>query len=232
MNQIASNLEQVNARIRRACSISGRDPTSVKLLAASKRTDANGVEIAVKSGHYLFGENRAQSLRDKYDALKFKCPEAEWHFIGHLQKNKVKYVVGRATMIHSLDSIDLAKAIVNRIKSQRDAGVLISPLKVLIQVKLGDEASKTGTPTSKVIPLSEELMNHPEVKLCGLMNIPPQHGEPKQWFSQMVELQQKGLQQGLPFHELSMGMSGDLEEAVKAGSTIVRLGTAIFGQSH
>ena len=145
MNYIATNLAKVNERIRLACLAVQRQPESVKLLAASKRTDSAGVEEAVKAGHLLFGENRAQSLRDKFDQLKFRCPDAEWHFIGHLQKNKVKYIVGRATMIHSLDSLQLAEAIVNRIKNQRAAGYNIPPMKVLIQVKLGDEAAKTGS---------------------------------------------------------------------------------------
>ena len=104
----AQNFSNVQAKITNAALQSGRKPSSISLLAASKRTDAEGIALAYELGHRLFGENRAQALRDKYDALVDRCPEAEWHFIGHLQKNKIKYIVGRASMIHSIDSWELA----------------------------------------------------------------------------------------------------------------------------
>ena len=231
MIDIAQNLRNVQQRIQRACIAANRDPSTVKLLAASKRTDANGVEQAVEAGHLLFGENRAQSLRDKYNALKFRCPQAQWHFIGHLQKNKVKYIVGRAKMLHSLDSLELATAIASRIKTQRENGTTVANMKVLIQVKLGEEHTKTGIQQSQALELAERIMEIPELELCGLMNIPPQTGTPLQWFTQVADIRSEGIQRGFPLHELSMGMSGDLEQAIQAGSTIVRLGTAIFGST-
>ena len=114
---LPENLLKVQQRVRNAAIQAGRDPASVRLLAASKRTDAKGVVETIGLGHTLFGENRAQSLRDKYDAIAPIFPQAEWHFIGYLQKNKVKYIIGRAVMVHSVDSLELAEALANRISS-------------------------------------------------------------------------------------------------------------------
>ena len=132
-------------RIAAQCLLSGRNPASVRLLAASKRTDAAGVINAIAQGHLLFGENRAQSLRDKYAAVHPEHPQAEWHFIGHLQKNKIKYVAGKISMLHSLDSPNLATALHERIIRHDHP-----PLNVLVQVKLGDEDSKTGVPPALI----------------------------------------------------------------------------------
>ena len=140
---LPENLLKVQQRVRNAAIQAGRDPTSVRLLAASKRTDAKGVVETIGLGHTLFGENRAQSLRDKFDVVHPEHPNAEWHFIGYLQKNKVKYVVGRASMVHSVDSIDLAGAIARRITQQRNIGVALKPMKVLVQIKLGSEDQTT-----------------------------------------------------------------------------------------
>ena len=225
---IAENLEKVQNRIRAVCEAVGRDPNTVRLLAASKRTDAEGIRQSIALGHVLFGENRAQALRDKFDEVAPEHPEAQWHFIGYLQRNKVKYIVGRASMLHSLDSLDLAEAISDRIDHLRSQGQEIAPMKVLVQVKLGDEESKTGLEADAVLPFCQQLQAMPNIALCGLMNIAPLAGTPKEWFTQVAELAEKGRQMGLPLHELSMGMSGDLEEAIACGATMVRIGSDIY----
>lgn len=214
---------QIMLRIRRACEESGRDPNDVRLLGASKRTDAQGVIEAIEDGHLLFGENRAQSFRDKYKIVHEVHPQAEWHFIGHLQKNKLKYIVGKASMLHSLDSLSLAQALSKRIIQEQH-----TPIKVLIQVKLGEEESKTGVPVENVLSFCQEINAMPGLSLSGLMCIPPLYGEPSFWFKSMADIAKEGRTLNLPLHELSMGMSGDIEEAVRCGATIVRVGTALF----
>ena len=225
---IEQNLQNIQHRIERACQISARNPASVRLLAASKRTDAGGVCEAIQLGQLLFGENRAQSLRDKYDIVAPQYPHAEWHFIGYLQKNKVKYIVGRATMVHSVDSLELAQAISNRIAAERQKGRALPDMKILVQVKLGDEEAKTGCPKEQVLELCQAIHKTERVSLCGLMCILPLYGESEQWFQEMVTLAEQGRNLGLPLQELSMGMSGDMEEAIAHGATIVRVGTDVF----
>ena len=215
--------QSIMQRIQKACAEVSRNPKEVRLLGASKRTDAQGVINAIESGHLLFGENRAQSFRDKYQIVHETHPQAEWHFIGHLQKNKLKYIVGKATMLHSLDSLPLAKALNEKILQNKH-----TPIQVLVQVKLGDEESKTGVAPHDVFSFCEQIESMKGLKLSGLMCIPPMYGTPSTWFAEMASLAQKGRSMGLPLTELSMGMSGDLEEAIKHGATIVRIGTALF----
>lgn len=225
---IAENLRNVQERIRNAMIKAGRAEGSVRLLAASKRTDAEGIVETIGLGHTLFGENRAQALRDKYDVVAPNHPEAEWHFIGYLQKNKVKYVVGRASMVHSLDSLELATALSNRIDQQRSTGLTVDPISVLVQIKLGTEDSKTGIEPEAGMKLMSELMELPNLRLAGLMNIAPLEGEPEQWFAQMAEVAERAQGEGFPMTEMSMGMSGDMEQAIQYGSTIVRVGSDIY----
>ncbi len=225
---IAENLARVQRRIEQATTAANRPVGSVRLLAASKRTDAQGIVDTLALGHTLFGENRAQALRDKFDAVAPNHPEAEWHFIGHLQKNKVKYVVGRASMVHSLDSLDLAEALSKRIDQQRGLGRTLEPMKVLVQIKLGSEDSKTGIEPVSAMTLCEKLQEMPNLDLCGFMNIAPLEGEPERWFAEMAELAEQARQRGFSINELSMGMSGDMEAAIQYGSTIVRVGSDIY----
>ena len=225
---IAENLHRVQQRIKKAASNAGRPEQSVRLLAASKRTDADGIVETLGLGHTLFGENRAQALRDKYDVVAPNHPEAEWHFIGYLQKNKVKYVVGRASMVHSLDSLELATALSKRIDQQRSVGANLDPMSVLVQIKLGTEDSKTGIDPEEGMKLMSQLMEMPNLRLAGLMNIAPLEGEPEQWFAQMAEVAERARSEGFPMTELSMGMSGDMEQAIQYGSTIVRVGSDIY----
>ena len=225
---IAENLARVQTRIQEATIAAGRPVGSVRLLAASKRTDAQGIIETIGLGHTLFGENRAQALRDKYDIVAPKHPEADWHFIGYLQKNKVKYIVGRASMVHSLDSLDLAMALSKRIDQQRQQGVTVEPLSVLVQIKLGTEDTKTGIEPDPALKLCEQLMTMPNLRLQGLMNIAPLEGEPERWFSEMANLAERARREGFPIQEMSMGMSGDMDVAIQYGSTIVRVGSDIY----
>lgn len=213
----------IEKRMMDACKNAHRDPQSVRLLAASKRTDAEGVINAISDGHLLFGENRAQSLRDKYAIVHPKYPQAEWHFIGHLQKNKIKYIAGKISMLHSLDSLELAVALQEKL--QQDS---LSPLPVLIQVKLGNEDSKTGIAAEEVFDFCEQLHALPKLQIKGLMCIPPLYGSPDEWFAHIQNLSQEGKAQGISLDELSMGMSDDLEAAIAHGSTMIRVGTALF----
>ena len=215
--------QQIQERINDACQKANRDPKTVRLLAASKRTDAQGILNAIDDGHLLFGENRAQSLRDKHLVVQKIHPEAEWHFIGHVQKNKIKYVVGKISMLHSLDSIDLASAINERIIAEK-----LSPLPVLLQVKLGNEETKTGIPVDHIFEFCERIQEFPQLQLKGLMCIPPLYGQAEEWFGQIQHIAAQGRKQGYPLEELSMGMSDDLEAAITFGSTIIRVGTALF----
>ena len=131
-------------------------------------------------------------------------------------------------MVHSLDSLDLATALSNRIDQQRSIGVSLDPLSLLIQIKLGSEDSKTGIEPETGLKLMEQVMEMPNLKLAGLMNIAPLEGEPEQWFAQMAALAERAKAEGFPMTEMSMGMSGDMEQAIQYGSTIVRVGSDIY----
>ena len=218
------NFSAVQKKIQEAAEKAGRNPSEIALLAASKRTDAEGIALAYELGHRLFGENRAQALRDKFDALIDRCPDAEWHFIGHLQKNKIKYIVGRASMVHTVDSLELAKALALRVERYCPE----ERLQVLVQVKMGNDLHKTGCPQEHALELCTEIVALPALQLRGLMLIPPNDDQAEYWFQQLSDLAAEGRSNDLPLDLLSMGMSGDLNEAVAAGSTLVRIGTALF----
>lgn len=220
---IAQQISLIHSRIHAAAQAAGRDTAEVRLLAASKYTDAAGIEESIAAGQTLFGENRGQALRDKHAALAHQYPQVDWHFIGHLQKNKVKYICGRASLIHTIDSLELAQACHDHIDRSE-----LDPIGVLVQVKLGDEASKTGCPKEAVMSLCERIMTLTNVRLEGLMNIAPLYGEAEQWFTEMADLAEQGRQNGFPLHQLSMGMSNDMEVAIACGATIIRVGSLIY----
>jgi pyridoxal phosphate enzyme (YggS family) len=222
---IAANLAEIRAQIDHAVASAGRAPGSVRLLAASKTRTSAEVREAMAAGQVLFGENRAQELRDKTRELAGEA--LEWHFIGALQKNKVKYIVGSAVLVHSVDSLPLAEALSER--CLRDG---VPPIGVLLQVNLAGEATKSGTTGSDALLLARRIHALPGVALRGLMTIPPNSDDPEEcapWFSGLAGLAAAGRAEGLPLRELSMGMSGDLAVAIRHGATIVRVGTAIFG---
>ena len=219
-------------RLAEACRDADRDPASVRLLAASKTRTPDDVREAIAAGHLLFGENRAQELRDKSSELVGHRPAPEWHFIGPLQRNKVRYVVGTASLIHAVDSLRLAEAISKRALLLQSRQELTRPVGVLIEVNIGAEESKAGVPAGEALSLAVAVDRLEGIEVRGLMCIPPAGEHPEAaapYFSAMDGLARAGRSRGLPLTELSMGMSGDFEVAVRFGATIVRVGTALFG---
>ena len=220
---LAQRLAEIQARLDAAARAAGRDPASVTLLAVSKTFPPEAIAEALAAGQTLFGESRAQELRDKAPLL----PQARWHYIGPLQRNKVKYVVGRVEMVQSVDSLDLALALHERVLATGAA-----PLPVLVEVHLGDEETKHGLAPEAVLPLCRQLQGLSGLRLSGLMAIPPWCEDPQDaapYFQQLAALAAQGRAEGLPLTELSMGMSHDFEVAIACGATIVRVGTALFG---
>jgi pyridoxal phosphate enzyme (YggS family) len=211
---VAARLAEVQARIATACHEAGRDPASVTLVAVSKTVDAERCAEALRAGQAVLGENYAQELRDKAAVVT----GARWHFIGPLQRNKVKYVVGTAELIHSVDSLPLVDEIAARAAR---AGVV---QRCLIQVNVGAEPQKSGCSPAELDALVAAFAARPSLLLRGLMCIPPADDDPVPHFRRLRAL---GERHGLP--ELSMGMSADYERAIVEGATLVRVGTAIFG---
>ncbi len=229
---LATRLKHVQNSIHEACISSGRDPQSVRLVAASKTRTADEVRQAMAAGHRLFGENRAQELRDKSEALRFDPSPPQWHFIGALQTNKVRYVVGVATLVHSVDRLALATAISSRAVLLDSRGQLPAPVRVLIQVNIAGEPSKSGVSPHEALDLARTVHALPHVEVAGLMCIPPAADDPEDaapWFTAVATLAAEGRAAGLPLQELSMGMSHDHAVAIRCGATLVRVGTAIFG---
>lgn len=207
---IAANLGEITARL----------PPGATLIAVSKTRPADAVREALAAGQVHFGENYAQELRDKADEVG-KGPI--WHFIGSLQRNKVKYVVGRATLIHDVDSLALAEEIAKR-SGDRPTGILVG-------VNMG-ESQKSGVPPAEALALCEAVVGLAGVRLRGLMTIPPATEDPEgaaPYFAELADLAARGRAAGLPLNELSMGMSHDWLVALRHGATMIRVGTAIFG---
>ena len=212
---VAAGLSRVRERIAAACSRAGRDPASVRLIAVSKTKPIEMLREAVAAGQAIFGENYAQELREKAAALA----GVEWHFIGALQTNKARLVVGRAALIHTCDRLALAQEL-----SKRAAAAALVQ-RVLLEVNVGREAQKAGVLPENVPALLEEVRALPALACEGLMCIPPAEGDPRPCFRLLRQL---GTACGLP--QLSMGMSADYEAAIEEGATLVRVGTAIFGE--
>ena len=222
--QISDGLARVRERIARAELAAGRPAGSVRLLAVSKKMPADDVRAALAAGQRAFGENYAQELRDKLALLEddrtLPAPP-EWHFIGPLQSNKLKYVVGRVALLHSVDSAPLLDAIEARGASQA----------CLIQVNVANEPQKRGVARQDLPVLLDRFTSMKWARCAGLMLIPPL-GEAAPHFAALRELRDREAARARPnvaLSELSMGMSDDLEVAVAHGATIVRVGTAIFG---
>lgn len=215
------NLGAVRARIAAACERARRDPASVLLLAVSKMQPVEAVREAFAAGQLAFAENYAQELRDKADAV----PKAEWHFIGALQTNKAKLVVGRAALVHTCDRAGLAEELHKR------AAAKASVQRVLVEVNLGREPQKGGVLPEEVAPLIRRISQLPSLRCDGLMCIPPASDDSRRHFRDLRALRERLRDAGLgQLPELSMGMSADYEAAIEEGATIVRVGTAIFGE--
>ena len=220
MRSIDDNLQAVLHRIARAAAAAGRDPGGVTLLAVSKTHSAALIEQALAAGQRAFGENYVQEAIEKMDALAGKA--IEWHLVGPLQSNKTRPVASRFDWVHSVENEKIAR----RLSEQRPAG--LAPLNVLIQVNVSGEASKGGVATEKVFSLSESINSLPRLRLRGLMAI-PEAGADRARYRELKSLYET-LKGGLQFDTLSVGMSDDLELAVAEGATMVRIGTAIFGE--
>lgn len=223
----SDRLHEVEQRISEACRRSGRERSEVTLIAVSKTKPAEAVLEAMKAGQLDFGENKAQEMCAKKEVCP---PEARWHFIGNLQKNKVKYVVGNAVMIHSVSSASLAEEI-ERIAAKKN--VIVS---VLAEVNIADEATKHGIGREDAISLAMAIGKLPHLQLKGLMCIAPPVEDPEEnrpYFAAMRSLKEEINRLQIPnihLTELSMGMSGDYTVAVEEGATLVRVGTALFGE--
>jgi pyridoxal phosphate enzyme (YggS family) len=226
---IAARLAGVRAQIARAAEVAGRDPAAVRLVAVSKKKPAAAVAAALAAGQLRFGENYAQELEEKCQAFEAldSSPTPEWHFLGALQSNKAKVVVGRAALIHTCDRLSLAREL-SKQAQRRGAGFVQA---VLLEVNLALEPQKGGCPPAEVQALLLQVRALPGLRCDGLMCIPPAEGDPRPHFRALRTLREEALSAGaaesLP--ELSMGMSADFEAAVAEGATLVRVGTAIFG---
>ena len=220
---IADRIARVHAEVAQAALDAGRDPGSVAVLGACKTKPVELIREAIDAGQVLLGENRAQSLRDKAPLLASHSPPPNWHFIGRLKKNKVKYVVPWVSMIHTIDNLALAEAI-----NARAPG----PIGVLIQVNTGEDAAKGGVSSQAALALAKDIDRLDKLTVRGFMTLPPMTEDPEDcapFFSEVAALAHEGQAAGMQTDVLSMGMSRDHRVAIRCGSTIVRIGTAIFG---
>ena len=207
----------------------GRCPSEIKLIAVTKTVSTEAVKEAVNAGLRIFGENRVQEAQKKISDLRFEISNSriEWHLIGHLQKNKAKYAVQLFDLIHTVDSIDLTEEL------NRQAGKAGKIQRILVQVKLSEEETKHGVPEKDLMPLLEKIKGLRNLKLEGLMTVPPYFEDAEKarpYFKRLREIRDEADKKGYRLPELSMGMSGDFEVAIEEGATMVRIGTAIFGE--
>ena len=223
-------LQDVQARIAAACTAAGRSPSEVRLLAVSKTFPADDIRTLYQTGVRAFGENYAQELADKDQSLT-DCQDIEWHFIGPLQSNKTRLVAECAAWVHTIDRLKIAE----RLAKQRPAH--LPALNICLQVNVSGETSKSGVAPSELSELAIAIRSLPQLKIRGLMCIPEATHDTQKLAQQFLLLKQLLAQlneQGFALDTLSMGMSSDLELAIKSGSTMVRVGSAIFGarQAH
>lgn len=236
MNNIKQNLQQVKERIRQAAEKSNRDPESIRLVAVSKTVPAETIQKAIAAGVTILGESYIQEARSKISAVSPPPASVSWHFIGHLQTNKAGYAVRLFDLIHSVDSFKLAHAL------NREAGKINKIQAVLIQVNIAREKTKSGIATQEARKLIAEIGTLSNIKVKGLMTMPPYFNNPEKarpYFDDLRLLSDQIkkninpiLTPNLSISELSMGMSGDFEVAIAAGATLVRIGTAIFGERN
>ena len=216
-------LREVEERLQKACERAGRKREEVILLGASKSVPAERIREFYACGLSTFGENRVQEFLKKYQALKDIV--IDWHFIGRLQSNKVKYILGKVSLIHSLDRDSLAQEINKRAGAVQD---------VLIEVNIGEETTKGGVAPEELFAFYQHLLNYKNLRVLGLMCVPPYTEDPEKarpYFAKLRELKEKLESEFLvKLPHLSMGMSADFEVAVEEGATIVRIGTLLFGE--
>jgi len=226
---IKEQLEIVENNICRACSRSKRNREEVTLIAVSKTKPVEDLKEAYACGMRYFGENKVQEIMDKYPQMP---ADVKWHMIGHLQRNKVKYIIDKAAMIHSVDSLRLAETI------QTEAAKHQVSVPILLEVNVAEEDSKFGLSVKDTLPLAEQISTFPNLQIKGLMTIAPfvENPEENRWvFRQLkklsVDIDEKNID-NVDMCVLSMGMTGDYEVAIEEGSTMVRVGTGIFGSRN
>jgi pyridoxal phosphate enzyme (YggS family) len=231
MSTIAHKLQAVDATIHAASKACGRDPAQVQLLAVSKTFPAEAVLEAIAAGQHAFGENYLQEALDKQADIKAARPQerVEWHFIGPIQSNKTRPIAASFDWVHTVERLKIAQ----RLSEQRPAGM--APLNVCIQVNISGEASKSGATPAELPELARQVALLPNLKLRGLMAIPePELDSAKQRaaFARLRALADALRADGLELDTLSMGMSADMAAAIAEGATIVRVGSAIFGERN
>lgn len=226
---IKENLEQVRKNIEKACEHAGRDVNEVTLIAVSKTKPVSMLEEAYDAGSRDFGENKVQEIMDKYEMLP---RDIRWHMIGHLQRNKVKYIVDKVCLIHSVDSLRLAAEISSQAEKKQ------AEVDILVEINIAQEESKFGISREEAINLVEEISKLPHIHVKGLMTIAPFVENPednRKYFKQIKELSvditQKNID-NVSMGILSMGMTGDYMVAIEEGATMVRVGTGIFGERN
>ena len=221
---IKENLLRIRENIEKTCLLCGRDPREVKLLAVSKTFPISSILEAYEAGQRDFGESRVQEFVPKYQQL----PDLSWHFIGHIQKNKLNKLLDTEVFIHSVDSLELAEKISEKALERQKV------VKVLLQVNIDEDPSKFGFTSEGLLQNIEKILQLKGIAPTGLMTIGALHKDPKETRASFAKL--RGLRDALSevtkheFPELSMGMSGDYHEAILEGATIVRVGTGVFGQ--
>ena len=226
---VKENLGQVLKNIEQACQKSGRDPKEVTLISVSKTKPVPMLEEAYRAGSRDFGENKVQEIMDKYPVLP---KDIHWHMIGHLQRNKVKYIVDKVCLIHSVDSLRLAEEISSQAEKKQ------VEVDILVEVNIAQEESKFGVSCEEAIQLVEAISKLPHIHIQGLMAIAPFVENPEDnrgYFRQIkqlsVDIMKKNID-NVSMSALSMGMTGDYMVAVEEGSTMVRVGTGIFGERN
>jgi pyridoxal phosphate enzyme (YggS family) len=229
---LKSRLEKIDDRIKKAASSCGRDPGSIRLVAVSKTMPVGKIQKAFDSGALIFGESYIQEAMEKITALSSTTKGVFWHFIGRLQTNKAKYAVKYFDLIHSVDNLKLAKEL------SKQAKKIDKIQKILVQVNTGEELSKSGVYEKDAVDLITSISRIENLSVKGLMTIPPFYNEPEKvrpFFASLRSLadtvEKKNLS-NVHMDELSMGMTGDFEVAIQEGATLVRIGTAIFGNRN
>ena len=226
---VRENLETVEANIRKACANAGRSRDEVTLIAVSKTKPVSMLMEAYDSGIRIFGENKVQEMCDKYEQMP---KDIQWHMIGHLQRNKVKYIIDKAALIHSVDSLRLAETI------QEEAAKHQVVMPILVEVNVAMEETKFGTSLAEAMELVEQISHFPDIRIEGLKTIAPfveDSEENRKYFRALkklaVDINNKNID-NVHVRILSMGMTNDYMVAIEEGATMVRVGTGIFGERN
>lgn len=225
---LKERIADVHQRIAAACRRVGRDPSEVKLVAVSKMVAAEHLREALDCGLNIFGENRVQEFIKKYEAIG---DAAEWHLIGHLQRNKARYLAGRVTLVHSLDSLDLARML------DKLSTIHGSPWRVLVQVNVSGETTKFGLPPGEIPGFLDAIQDLQGIEVCGLMTMAPFEEDPERARPvfrnlRLLRDEMARLKPHFDLRYLSMGMTNDFEIAVEEGATLVRIGSALFSDFY